>query len=137
MPLVWAHAEYVKLCRSLRDRAVFDMPPQTLKRYVVEKRTSPYAIWRTNQKSRTIPSGRKLRVEAPFAGVVRWKVDGARKFNEVRLRPTGLGLQTADIPSAELSAGSRMVLNLVSGNGSGVHEDSFPVEVTAADGGVT
>ncbi|HTL32020.1 MAG TPA: glycoside hydrolase family 15 protein [Kofleriaceae bacterium] len=25
-PLGWAHAEYVKLCRSLEDRAVFDMP---------------------------------------------------------------------------------------------------------------
>ena len=27
MPLVWAHAEYVKLRRSLRDGRVFDMPP--------------------------------------------------------------------------------------------------------------
>ena len=28
MPLVWAHAEHIKLLRSLRDNAVFDMPPQ-------------------------------------------------------------------------------------------------------------
>jgi glucoamylase len=27
MPLVWAHAEYVKLRRSLREQRVFDMPP--------------------------------------------------------------------------------------------------------------
>ena len=26
MPLVWAHAEYLKLCRSLRDGEVFDRP---------------------------------------------------------------------------------------------------------------
>jgi glucoamylase len=26
MPLVWAHAEYVKLARSLRDGRVFDTP---------------------------------------------------------------------------------------------------------------
>ena len=37
MPLVSAHAEYVKLRRSLHDRHVFDLPPQTVKRYVVEK----------------------------------------------------------------------------------------------------
>ncbi len=27
MPLVWAHAEYIKLLRSLRDGSVFDTPP--------------------------------------------------------------------------------------------------------------
>jgi glucoamylase len=32
-PLVWAHAEYVKLRRSLRDGAVFDLPRQTVRRY--------------------------------------------------------------------------------------------------------
>ncbi len=34
MPLVWAHAEYIKLRRSLRDGRVFDMPPQTVDRYI-------------------------------------------------------------------------------------------------------
>ena len=29
MPLVWAHAEHIKLLRSLRDGGVFDMPPRT------------------------------------------------------------------------------------------------------------
>jgi glucoamylase len=32
MPLVWAHAEHVKLLRSLRDGRVFDLPPQTVQR---------------------------------------------------------------------------------------------------------
>lgn len=34
MPLVWAHAEYVKLLRSLRDGCVFDMPRHTVERYL-------------------------------------------------------------------------------------------------------
>ena len=37
MPLVWAHAEYVKLLRSLREGQVFDTPPQPVKRYQVDK----------------------------------------------------------------------------------------------------
>ena len=41
MPLVWAHAEYVKLRRSLHDGRVFDMPPQTVERYQVNKAGSP------------------------------------------------------------------------------------------------
>ena len=38
-PLVWAHSEYVKLRRSLRDGKIFDQPPQTVQRYQVEKPT--------------------------------------------------------------------------------------------------
>jgi glucoamylase len=34
MPLVWAHAEYAKLVRSLHDGRVFDMPQQPYERYV-------------------------------------------------------------------------------------------------------
>jgi glucoamylase len=33
-PLLWAHGEYVKLRRSIRDGRVFDTPPQTVKRYL-------------------------------------------------------------------------------------------------------
>lgn len=34
MPLVWAHAETLKLIRSLEDNRVWDMPPQTVERYL-------------------------------------------------------------------------------------------------------
>ena len=34
MPLVWAHAEYAKLVRSLHDGRVYDMPQQAYARYV-------------------------------------------------------------------------------------------------------
>jgi glucoamylase len=37
MPLTWAHAEYLKLRRSIQDGRVFDTPPQTLQRYLKEK----------------------------------------------------------------------------------------------------
>ncbi len=38
MPLVWAHAEYLRLSRSLHDGRVFDMPPQTVQRYLALSR---------------------------------------------------------------------------------------------------
>jgi len=44
MPLVWAHAEYIKLRRSLKENRVFDMPPQPVQRYQVERTASPYGI---------------------------------------------------------------------------------------------
>ena len=39
MPLVWAHAEYLKLMRSLDEGRVFDMPPQTVKRYLANRQS--------------------------------------------------------------------------------------------------
>lgn len=45
MPLVWAHAEYVKLLRSLRDGRVFDTPAQTVGRYLVERTASRLTGW--------------------------------------------------------------------------------------------
>jgi glucoamylase len=40
MPLVWAHAETVKLLRSLQDGKIWDMPPQTVKRYLSKEKES-------------------------------------------------------------------------------------------------
>ncbi len=63
MPLVWAHAEYVKLLRSLRDGAVFDLPPQTVQRYLVEKTQPLCRDWRENWRRSRMPAGQVLRVE--------------------------------------------------------------------------
>jgi glucoamylase len=35
-PLLWAHGEYVKLRRSIKDGQVFDGPPQTFRRYLAD-----------------------------------------------------------------------------------------------------
>jgi glucoamylase len=37
MPLVWAHAEYLKLRRSLQDGHIFDQPAQVARRYAGQK----------------------------------------------------------------------------------------------------
>ena len=72
MPLVWAHAEYVKLLRSLQDGRIFDMPPQTVQRYLVEKKTSPYVLWRFTYRRTSIPHGKWLRIETMAPAVVHW-----------------------------------------------------------------
>ncbi len=57
MPLMWAHAEYIKLLRSLRDGQVFDLPPQTVQRYLVDKIFVRFVVWRFSQKARELPVG--------------------------------------------------------------------------------
>jgi glucoamylase len=103
MPLVWAHAEYVKLRRSLREGRVFDLPPQTVQRYLVEKTTSPHTIWRFNHKSRTMREGKALRLEVLAPARVRWSTDRWHTVEEADTRDTTPGVFLADIPTEHLT----------------------------------
>ncbi|HEX3867226.1 MAG TPA: glucan 1,4-alpha-glucosidase, partial [Gemmatimonadaceae bacterium] len=76
MPLVWGHAEYVKLARSLAEGRVFDTPPQTTKRYVDARSACRFTSWRFNNKARTMTAGRTLRIETRAAAVIHWTTDG-------------------------------------------------------------
>lgn len=112
MPLAWAHAEHVKLLRSLADGRVFDMPPQPRRRYQVEGVRSRHCLWRFNQKSRSATSGSVLRVELPAAATVHWSADGWRTARDTQTRDSGLGIHFADLDTAELPPGSEVVLTL-------------------------
>jgi glucoamylase len=108
MPLVWAHAEYVKLLRSLQDNRVFDMPPQTVQRYQVEKTGTQFGLWQFNHKLRSLLAGRTLRVEALAAGVVHWSVDGWTTSQNMQMQDSHLGIYFADLPTKELPAGRKV-----------------------------
>ncbi|MCC7415823.1 MAG: glucan 1,4-alpha-glucosidase [Acidobacteria bacterium] len=109
MPLVWAHAEYVKLCRSLRDGAIFDRPPQTSQRYLGDRPVaSDRVIWRFNNKLRSMPVHRTLRIEALAPARVRWSGDGWRTFHDAVTRDTTLGVHFVDLPTTALGSGDRL-----------------------------
>jgi glucoamylase len=112
MPLLWAHAEYIKLRRSLRDGRVFDTPPQVAKRYLVENRSSPHCIWRFNQKCRTMLSGKILRVELLAPALVHWSVGDWNRPQDLPTRSTGLGVHLADLPTADLAPGTKILFTL-------------------------
>ena len=101
MPLVWAHAEHIKLLRSLADGAVFDLPPQPVRRYQREKRAPRVQPWRPDWRTETIAAGRVLRVELPAPGVVTWSMDEWRTRTEVPTHDSGLGIHVAEVPGAE------------------------------------
>jgi glucoamylase len=109
MPLAWAHAEHLKLRRSLRDGCVFDMPPQVHRRYVIEQRRSPHAFWRFNHKLRTIAEGRRIRLEMLVPVLVHWSVDEWQTIHDSSSRSTGLGVHVVDLPTDTLPIGARVV----------------------------
>ena len=108
-PLVWAHAEYIKLLRSLKDGKIFDQPPQTVKRYRVEKRKAVYWEWRFNNKCRILPVGKTLRIATQAPALVHWSHDGWQTSNDLTARNTGLGIYLADLPTKAMDAGHTLM----------------------------
>ena len=103
MPLVWAHAEHVKLLRSIRDNAIFDMPPQTLKRYVNNKPAPAPIVWQIASKVECIALGRVLRLEFPDAARIHWSTDNWTTVSDRETTATGLGTYICDLPTERLT----------------------------------
>jgi glucoamylase len=111
-PLVWAHAEFLKLRRSIEDSVVFDQPPQAFARYVTAgKRTTPYAVWEFNNKIRTMKVGKVLRIETLGPAIVHWGTGGAagtvgwQDIRDTETVDTGLGVFVAGLPTTALQSG--------------------------------
>ncbi len=109
MPLVWAHAEYIKLVRSLEENAVFDTPPQTVQRYIKDKHPSACASWRFNHKIRSMNRGLKLRIEVLAPAVIHWSSDNWTTVHDVKTEDTHLGMHASDIDASEMNSGDRIL----------------------------
>lgn len=108
MPLVWAHAEYLKLRRSLRDGRLFDLPPQTVQRYLIGKTVSPRMVWRFNHRIRSMPSGKILRIETMAPAVIHWSADDWKTVRDVTAHDVGLGIHIADLSTEALPEGKQI-----------------------------
>ena len=129
MPLVWAHAEYVKLSRSLKDKKVFDMPPQSYKRYVEEKRASKFAVWRFNNKCREMSYGKILRIETLVEAQVRWSYDGWKTFQDTPTNNSCLGIYYADIKSNKLKKGTKIQFTFYWLESKNWENEDFEIEI--------
>ncbi len=108
MPLVWAHAEYLKLQHSLREGRLFDLPLQTVQRYLIEKIMSPHIVWRYNHKIRSLPAGKILRIELMPPAVIHWTANDWKTSQDLKLHDAGLGIQIADLSTNSLPEGKQI-----------------------------
>ncbi len=98
MPLMWAHAEYIKLLRSDFDGQVFDFIPQVADRYIVNrKECKSLEIWKPNRQVCTVKKGYMLRIQAPASFQLHWSRDDWQTVEDTPSQPTGLGIEYVDI----------------------------------------
>ncbi len=108
MPLVWSHAEYIKLLRSKRDGKIFDMIEPVRARYIEQKVKSDLQVWLLNHKLRAARSSQLLRLELIAAARLHWTIDEWKNVHDVELFDDGLGIYSHEFAPEELKAGETL-----------------------------
>ena len=72
-----------------------------------------YFVWSLNNKCRTMPRGKKLRLALLGACLVHWTLDGWATIEDTNTRDTGLGVYAIDLPTDKLTAGVRLTFTRV------------------------
>ena len=109
MPLAWAHAEYVKLVRSIALGHAIDRPEAAWRRYRGIAPTPTRAPWRFTAPRSSMPAGRTLRLELMAPARVHYSLDGRRTWADLHARDTGLGVWVADVPGSDRLAPGQAV----------------------------
>ncbi len=108
MPLVWAHAEYIKLLASRKLGRPYDRPSATWQRYKGERPTVMKAIWMPQAPVHKIKAGQTLLVALPGSGSVHWGIDGWQSIQDILLQDIGLGLHAVELDTKALRDGQRI-----------------------------
>ena len=98
MPLMWAHAEYIKLLRSVADNYVFDCVPEALDRYCIRRECHPLEIWKPNRRVNAVRRGMTLRIQAPAPFRLHWSANDWQDPQDTQSASTRLGIEYVDIP---------------------------------------
>jgi glucoamylase len=98
MPLLWAHAEYIKLLRSAFDGEVFDLIPEVVERYRARKSYKCLEVWQPNRQARTVKAGTMLRIVAPTSFGLRWSSDEWQTVEQSSSSPAISKTEFVDIP---------------------------------------
>ena len=99
MPLMWAHAEYIKLLRSVRDGKVSDLIADVAQRYLGERADRQlFEVWKFTRQARSVRRGYVLRIQAPTAFRLHWSDDEWRTVKDTPSSATTLGVEFVDIP---------------------------------------
>ncbi len=81
-PLAWAHAEYIRLLRSVGEGRVFDRLPSVAERYREGRGRKDLEIWKFNRQVPRMRPGQTLRILALAPFNLRFSLDRWRTFQE-------------------------------------------------------
>jgi glucoamylase len=104
-PLMWAHAEYIKLLRSTSDGRVFDTVAEVRDRYMKPgRKPSRLRVWKSNRHLKSVSPGDRLRIQATSGFTLHWSNDEWKHVDDTGSISTPLGFEYVDIDIAASAA---------------------------------
>ncbi len=107
MPLLWAHAEYVKLARAVSTGLVPDRLEIVAERYQRPHARSRLEIWKPHRQCMRAQAGGKVRVQLRAGFTLHWTLDEWHTVRDTSSTHVALGLDYVDV---ELPAAQRAPL---------------------------
>lgn len=106
MPLMWAHAEYVKLLRSAADGQVFDQVPEVAERYLSGAgKNKKMEVWKFNRRVRFMRPGEMLRVVGGQSFSLRWTSDHWASVHDSKSHANALDIEHVDLTELGTTSG--------------------------------
>ena len=96
-PLMWAHAEYIKLLRSVREGEVFDIVPEAAARYWGSRPSKKIEIWKPNRQVARIPHDATLRIQTSRPFILHWTEDAWMSRSDTASSGTRVGAHYTDL----------------------------------------
>ncbi len=97
MPLMWAHAEYIKLLRSAADGEIFDLVPEVADRYLPHEKCRPFEVWKLNRQVQVVRESMTLRILTPRPFALKWSGDNWATTRQESAVETAVGIWYFDI----------------------------------------
>jgi glucoamylase len=129
MPLVWAHAEFLKLVASRTLKRPFDRPALVWERYHGERPPLMHVIWCEQAPAPELPEDSRLTIALRAPGAVRYGFDGWQDVREQETTANPLGLHLVEIDTPRLRAGR--LVDMTYRHGSQWIGRDFRIRVTA------
>ena len=100
MPLMWAHAEYIKLLRSASDGQVYDRIEEVANRYLPARVRTLLEVWKPNRQVGAIAAGATLRILASSPFMLHWGRGDWMNITDTQSHNTAIGISFVDIATA-------------------------------------
>ena len=135
MPLVWAHAEFIKLMVSRHLGHPVDRPRAVWRRYQGCRPTARHTFWWPHAPINAVPAGARLAVALPRAAMVHWGKSGWHDATDEPTSDSGLGFHVAPLDVSRFPPGEHVEFTWQWQETGAWHEHNYDVAVLPADQG--
>jgi len=131
MPLVWAHAEFIKLAHSRAAGHPVDRLDTVWRRYEGRAPKAVLAVWSPKAPIDTIFHGEALCIYLPQPATIRFRIGDAPDADEMYTTPAGLGLHGITLPVEKLGIGESFHFTIEAGAVDRKLQSNYRIDVVA------